>query len=59
MYQLYAAIHKWHTGSHNPAEFLMNAYLNMYNGHIQTLNHISQNQNGAFHRMMADIYLCT
>ena len=56
MYQLYAAIHEWHTGSHNPAEFSMNAYLDVYNGHIQTLNYISQNRNGAFHRMMADIY---
>ena len=56
MYQLYAAIHKWHSGVHIPTEFSTNAYLDVYNGHIQTLNHISQNRNATFHRMMADIF---
>jgi hypothetical protein len=56
MYQLYAAIHEWHTGSHQPVEFSANQYLDMYNGHIQMFNHILANCNHAFHTMMADIF---
>ena len=55
-YQLYAAIHEWRTGTHQPAEFSANQYLDVYNGHIQTLYYISEKQNGAFYRMMADVY---
>ena len=56
MYQLYAAIQEWQTGSHQLAEFSANRYLDVYNGHMQTFNHISVNRNNAFHIMMADIY---
>ena len=57
IYQLYAAIHEWQTGSHHSTEFSTNTYLDVYNGHVQTFNYISQNRNGSFHRMMADIYM--
>ena len=54
--QLYAAIYEWRTGFHHPAEFSANSYLDVYVGHIQTMDHIFKNRNGSFHRMMADIY---
>jgi len=57
-YQLYVAIYEWRTGTHQPAEFSANAFLDVYNGHMQTFAHISENRNRAFHRMMTDIYLC-
>ncbi|KAF8257516.1 hypothetical protein EI94DRAFT_1757861 [Lactarius quietus] len=53
---LYAAIYKWRNGAHKVAEFSANAYLDVYNGHINTLKHIWENREGAFHLMMADIY---
>lgn len=37
-------------------EFSANAYLNVYLGHINTLNHIAEQWEGAYHMMMADIY---
>ena len=46
-------------GSHDgfkPAEFSANRYLDVYNGHMQTFNHISANRNHAFHTTMADIF---
>ncbi|KAF8262772.1 hypothetical protein EI94DRAFT_1742680, partial [Lactarius quietus] len=53
---LYAAIYEWRNGAHQVAEFSANAYLDVYNGHINTLKHIRENREGAFHLMMADIY---
>ena len=37
-------------------EFSANAYLDVYLGHVNTLNHIAELQEGAYHIMMADIY---
>ena len=56
MYQLYATIYEWHTGEQQIAEFSANAYLDVYFGHVNTLKHIQNNREGAFHLMMADIY---
>ena len=56
MYQLYATIYEWHTGEQQIAEFSANAYLDVYLGHVNTLKHIQNNHEGAFHLMMADIY---
>ncbi|KAF8261295.1 hypothetical protein EI94DRAFT_1810478 [Lactarius quietus] len=53
---LYAAIYEWRNGACQVTEFLANAYLDVYNGHINTLKHIQENREGAFHLMMADIY---
>jgi hypothetical protein len=33
------------------------AYLDVYNGHINTLDEIKERQCGAFHSMMNDIYM--
>ncbi|KAH8980460.1 hypothetical protein EDB92DRAFT_1974433 [Lactarius akahatsu] len=53
---LYATLYEWHTGEHLTAEFSQNAYMDVYQGHMNTLNHILENQEGAFHTMMSDIY---
>ena len=37
-------------------EFSSNAFLDVYQGHIDTLNHIWVKQNSAFHLMMSDIF---
>lgn len=54
--QLYAAIHEWRAGVHQATEFSTDAYVDAYNGHIGTLNHIKESRPGAFHTMMAHLY---
>jgi hypothetical protein len=54
--QLYAAIQEWRTGVQKKAEFSTNAYIDVYNGHVNTFQHIRVNREEAFHTMMADIY---
>ena len=56
IYKLYAAIYKWSTGEQQIQEFSANAYLEVYNSHVNTLKHILEHREGAFHLMMADIY---
>ncbi|KAN0137014.1 hypothetical protein V8E53_005011 [Lactarius tabidus] len=53
---LYATLYEWHHGDQQVGELLTNAYLDVYLGHVNTLKHIQENRNGAFHLMMADIY---
>ncbi|KAH9022910.1 hypothetical protein EDB85DRAFT_2293098 [Lactarius pseudohatsudake] len=53
---LYATLYEWRTGAHLPAEFSQNAYMDVYQGHVNTLKHILENREGAFHTMMSDIY---
>ncbi|KAI9433896.1 hypothetical protein H4582DRAFT_1788704, partial [Lactarius indigo] len=53
---LYATLYEWRTGEQQVTEFSANAYLDVYNGHVNTLNHIRKEREGAFHLMMADIY---
>jgi Domain of unknown function (DUF6532) len=54
--QLYATIYEWRTGEQQIAEFSANAYLDVYQGHMNTLKHIREKREGAFHIMMTDIY---
>jgi hypothetical protein len=56
-YKLYAALYEWRTGEQQVAEFSANAYLDVYIGHVNTLKHIRDHRPGAFHLMMADIYI--
>ncbi|KAH9016037.1 hypothetical protein EDB85DRAFT_2023050 [Lactarius pseudohatsudake] len=42
--------------AHLPAEFSQNAYMDVYQGHVNSLKHILENREGAFHTMMSDIY---
>ena len=55
-YKLYVALYEWRTGEQQVAEFSANAYLDVYNGHVNTLKHIQDHRAGAFHLMMVDIY---
>jgi hypothetical protein len=56
IFQLYAAIYEWRNGERQSKEFSANAYMDVYQGHIDTLNHIRERRNSAFHVMMADVY---
>ncbi|KAF8269739.1 hypothetical protein EI94DRAFT_1724597 [Lactarius quietus] len=53
---LYAALYEWRTGEQKVTEFSANAYMDVYNGHVNTLKYIRERREGAFHLMMADIY---
>ncbi|KAN0137996.1 hypothetical protein V8E53_004215 [Lactarius tabidus] len=53
---LYATLREWSTREQVVAEFSANAYLDVYNGHVNTLKHIRERHEGGFHLMMADIY---
>ncbi|KAF8270614.1 hypothetical protein EI94DRAFT_1797987 [Lactarius quietus] len=54
---LYATIYEWRTGEQQVMEFLANMYLDVYNGHVNTLNHMRDKHPGAFHLLMADIHV--
>ena len=56
VYKLYVALYEWRTGKQQVMEFSANAYLDVYNGHVNTLKHIQEHRAGAFHLMMVDIY---
>ena len=56
LHQLYAAIHEWHSGRHHTMDFSTNAYLDVYQGHIDTFHYIQENRPCALHVMMSDIY---
>ncbi|KAI9437035.1 hypothetical protein H4582DRAFT_2078108 [Lactarius indigo] len=53
---LYATLYEWCTGEQQVTEFSANTYLDIYLGHVNTLNHISVNQEGVYHIMMVDIF---
>ncbi|KAN0137724.1 hypothetical protein V8E53_004480 [Lactarius tabidus] len=52
----YAALEEWSTGEHKHHDFSTSTYLDVYKGHIQSLDQIENLKNGAYHRMMGDIY---
>jgi hypothetical protein len=54
--QLYAALHEWRAGTHSPTEFSTDAFLDVYDGHVGTLENLRKTRPGAYHVMMADIY---
>jgi hypothetical protein len=54
--QLYAAIREWRTGIHQPADFSTDAYLDAYDGHVNTLKHLSVERPSAYHLMMRELY---
>ncbi|KAH9039951.1 hypothetical protein EDB84DRAFT_1436917 [Lactarius hengduanensis] len=55
---LYAALYKWQTGEQQIAEFSTNSYLDIYQGHVNTLELIQEKRSSVFkfRSMMADIY---
>jgi hypothetical protein len=56
-YQLYAAIKEWDTGSLKTMDFSASAFMDVYDGHVNTFKHIRQNREDAYHVIMSDIYL--
>jgi hypothetical protein len=54
---LYAAIYEWHMGQHQPKDFSTNTFMDMYQGHVDTFNHIREHRNSAFQLMMGDLYM--
>ncbi|KAH9171759.1 hypothetical protein EDB89DRAFT_2070537 [Lactarius sanguifluus] len=53
---LYVALYEWRTGEQQIAEFSTNSYLDVYLGHVNTLELIQEKRSSAFRSMMADIY---
>ncbi|KAF8257917.1 hypothetical protein EI94DRAFT_1835313 [Lactarius quietus] len=53
---LYATLYEWRTGKQQAHEFSANAYMDVYAGHVNTLRHIMENREGAFHIMTSDIH---
>ncbi|KAH9160993.1 hypothetical protein EDB89DRAFT_2081025 [Lactarius sanguifluus] len=53
---LYATLFEWRTGEQRTMEFSANTFLDVYLGHVNTLNHICENRAGMYHLMMADIF---
>ncbi|KAH9028796.1 hypothetical protein EDB84DRAFT_1562985 [Lactarius hengduanensis] len=53
---LYATLFEWRTGEQKSMEFSANTFLDVYLGHVNTLNHICENRAGVYHMMMADIF---
>ena len=43
-------------GKHQVLEFSANAYMDMYQGHVNMFKHILEHREHAFHIMMSDIY---
>lgn len=54
--QLYAAIHEWHSGVHVATDFSSDMFMDVYNGHILSLERIKYERPRAFHLMMAELY---
>ncbi|KAH9952717.1 hypothetical protein BC827DRAFT_1274248 [Russula dissimulans] len=53
---LYVALLEWSTGHYQLVEFAANRFLDVYKGHVQSLENIQRRHPSAFHQMMADIY---
>jgi hypothetical protein len=54
--QLYAALYEWRTGVRQAMGFTANAFLDVYQGHMNTFDHVRAKRGNAFHVMMEDIY---
>jgi hypothetical protein len=55
-YQLYAAIREWRTGIHQPTDFSTDTYMDVYDGHVNTLEHLCDEHPRAYHVMMGELY---
>ncbi|KAF8260296.1 hypothetical protein EI94DRAFT_1811888 [Lactarius quietus] len=53
---LYATLYEWRTGEQMTHGFSANSYMDVYAGHVNTLRHVMENRERAFHVMMSDIY---
>ncbi|KAH9041566.1 hypothetical protein EDB85DRAFT_2139668 [Lactarius pseudohatsudake] len=53
---LYATLYEWRGGEQQITEFSANAYMDAYLANMNTLKHILNHRERAFHIMMSDIY---
>ncbi|KAN0134133.1 hypothetical protein V8E53_008070 [Lactarius tabidus] len=53
---LFATLYEWRSSEQVVAEFSANSYLDVYRGHVNTLNVIRERRGNAFRSMMAEIY---
>ncbi|KAH8979863.1 hypothetical protein EDB86DRAFT_2835669 [Lactarius hatsudake] len=53
---LYATLYEWRGGEQQITEFSANAYMDAYLANMNTLRHILNHRERAFHTMMSDIY---
>ncbi|KAI9434952.1 hypothetical protein H4582DRAFT_2080215 [Lactarius indigo] len=53
---LYATLYEWRGGVQQTTEFSANAYMDVYLANMNTLKHIQNYRECAFHVMMGDIY---
>ncbi|KAI9436297.1 hypothetical protein H4582DRAFT_2078895 [Lactarius indigo] len=63
---LYATLYEWRTGEHQVSEFSQNAYMDVYQGHVNTFKHIQENREagpseilGCRHRLQLLISIST
>ncbi|KAI9453765.1 hypothetical protein BJY52DRAFT_1189338 [Lactarius psammicola] len=52
----YAALKEWITGERKQCDFTANMNLDVYKGHVNTLDAIESTHKPSYHRMMAEIY---
>jgi hypothetical protein len=55
-FKLYAALHEWETGERRHFDFSANAFVDVYAGHINSLQLILDGRPEFYHQMMGDIY---
>ncbi|KAN0109460.1 hypothetical protein V8E52_009254 [Russula decolorans] len=53
---VYSAVFDWRNGKKEPVDFMTGAYLDVYDGNINTLKNMRLNHPSKYHTMMADIY---
>ncbi|KAN0118798.1 hypothetical protein V8E52_004909 [Russula decolorans] len=54
--EVYSAVFDWRNGKKEPVDFTTGAYLDVYDGNINTLKNMRLNHPSKYHTMMADIY---
>ncbi|KAI0062767.1 hypothetical protein BV25DRAFT_1838212 [Artomyces pyxidatus] len=53
---IYAALYAHRTGERKDFDFSANTYIDVYNGHLLTLEHIKTSRPSAYDNMMAELY---
>jgi hypothetical protein len=49
-------IYEWRHGQHQHADFSANSFIDVYQGHVQTLQHILDQREGAYYQLTETIY---
>jgi hypothetical protein len=53
---VYAAVHDWQTGERITLDFSTGAYIDAYDGNLNTLKNMEAEHPNKYHIMMSDIY---